>query len=122
MSIIPGLAPALAFMVPREGAGAGTAFLLQVGAMVLIFYFVLIRPQQKEAKRHQQTLAALKKGDEVVTGGGIIGTVVHAAEDRLTIKTADNTRLVVQRARIAQRINADDAKAGDKKGSGAKKG
>jgi preprotein translocase subunit YajC len=116
MLSISGFMPALVLMVPREGAGAGAAFLLQVGAMVAIFYFVLIRPQQKEAKRHRETLAALKKGDEVVTGGGIIGTIVHAAEDRLTIKTGDNTRLVVQRARIAQRLNVEDAAgAGSKK-------
>lgn len=113
----PGFLPALALMVPREGAGAGTVMLLQIGAMVAIFYFLLIRPQQKEAKRHREMLAAVKKGDEVVTNGGIIGTVIHAAEDRLTIKTADNTRIVVQRGRIATVMGADDtADAGAKKG------
>lgn len=104
----PGFLPALVLMVPREGAGAGTVMLLQIGAMVAIFYFLLIRPQQKEAKRHREMLAALKKGDEVVTSGGIIGTVVHAAEDRLTIKTADSTRLVVQRGRIAGVVGVED--------------
>ena len=97
----PGFHPALALMVPREGAGAGTVMFLQIAAMVAIFYFLLIRPQQKEAKRHREMLAAVKKGDEVITNGGIIGTVVHAAEDRLTIKTGD-TRLVVMRGRVAQ--------------------
>jgi preprotein translocase subunit YajC len=47
-------------------------------------------------------LENLKEGDEVVTNGGVIGTIVHVKDDRLTIKTAENTRLVVQRARIAQ--------------------
>lgn len=109
----PGFHPALALMVPREGAGAGTVMFLQIAAMVAIFYFLLIRPQQKEAKRHREMLAALKKGDEVVTNGGIIGTVVHAAEDRLTIKTGD-TRLVVLRGRVAQVVQ-EPAEASSKK-------
>lgn len=113
MSPIPGILPALALMVPREGAGAGTVFLLNIAAFVAIFYFLLIRPQRKEAKRHQDMLASLKKGDEVVTSGGIIGTVVHAAEDRLTLKSGDNTRIVVQRARVAQRLgDPEGAEAG----------
>ena len=53
-------------------------------------------------------IAALKKGDEVVTNGGIIGTVIHVQDDRLTIKTDENTRLVVERARIA-RVSTGDA-------------
>lgn len=99
----PGVHPALALMVPREGAGAGTVMILQLVAMGAIFYFLLIRPQRLEAKRHREMLAAIKKGDEVVTNGGIVGTVVHAAEDRLTLRTGD-TRVVVQRARVAQVI------------------
>lgn len=77
-------------------------FLLQLVAIGFIFYFLLIRPQRKEQERHRKMIQELKKGDEVVTNGGIIGTVVHTQEDRLTIKTADDTRLVVQRGRIAQ--------------------
>jgi preprotein translocase subunit YajC len=114
MSPIPGTFPALLLMVPREGASAGVVFLLNIAAFVAIFYFLLIRPQRQEAKRHQEMLASLKKGDEIVTSGGIIGTVVHAADDRLTIKSADNTRIVVQRARVAGRMNDGD-KAGDGK-------
>jgi preprotein translocase subunit YajC len=71
-------------------------------AIGVIFYFLLIRPQRKEQQRHRQMIEELKKGDEVITAGGIIGTVVHAQDDKLTIKTGENTRLVVQRARIAQ--------------------
>ncbi len=109
MLSIPGFAPALALMAPREGGASSTVFLLQIGAMVAIFYFLLIRPQQKEQKRHKAMLAALKKGDEVVTNGGIIGSVVHVEDDRLTVKTADNTRLTVQRGRIAQVLGPRDA-------------
>lgn len=87
---------------PREGGSSSMIFLLQMVAIGVIFYFLLIRPQRKEQQRHKTMIEQLKKGDEVVTNGGIIGTVVHTQEDRLTIKTGENTRLVVQRGRIAQ--------------------
>ena len=77
-------------------------FLLQMVAIGAIFYMLLIRPQRREQQRHRVMIQELKKGDEVVTNGGIIGTVVHVQDDRLTIKTAENTRIVVQRGRIAQ--------------------
>jgi len=76
--------------------------LMQFVAIGFIFYFLLIRPQRKEQQRHREMLDQLKKGDEVITAGGIVGTVVHIQDDRLTIKTAENTRLVIQRSRIAQ--------------------
>jgi preprotein translocase subunit YajC len=87
---------------PREGGNTTMIFLLQMVAIGVIFYMLLIRPQRKEQERHKNMIQQLKKGDEVVTNGGIIGTVVHAQDDRLTIKTAENTRIVVQRSRIAQ--------------------
>lgn len=98
--------PILAVLAaPREGGNATMIFLLQMVAIGVIFYMLLIRPQRKEQERHKNMIQALKKGDEVVTNGGIIGTVVHAQDDRLTIKTAENTRIVVQRGRIAQRLD-----------------
>jgi preprotein translocase subunit YajC len=88
--------------VPREGGNSSMILLAQFVAIGFIFYFLLIRPQRKEQQRHRQMIEELKKGDEVITAGGIIGTVVHAQDDRVTVKTGENTRLVVQRARIAQ--------------------
>lgn len=90
------------FGVPREGADGTMIFLIQMMAIFAIFYFLLIRPQRKEQQRHQELIRNVKKGDSVVTAGGIIGTVVHAQEDRVTIKTGENTRVVVERARIAR--------------------
>jgi preprotein translocase subunit YajC len=87
--------------VPREGGNAGMIFLVQMGLIFAIFYFLLLRPQSKQRQRHEQMLKELKKGDEIVTSGGIIGRVVHVEEDRLTLKTGDNTRLTVDRARVA---------------------
>ena len=88
--------------VPREGGNSSMILLAQFVAIGFIFYFLLIRPQRKEQQRHRQMIEELKKGDEVITAGGIIGTVVHAQDDRVTVKTGENTRVVIQRARIAQ--------------------
>ena len=95
--------------VPREGGNATLIFMLQMGAIFAIFYFLLIRPQRKEQERHRKMIDQLKKGDEVVTAGGIIGTVVHVQDDRVTVKTAENTRLVVQRGRVAQVVTGSGA-------------
>ena len=87
---------------PREGGNSSMIFLMQMVAIGVIFYFLLIRPQRKEQQRHRSMIEQLKKGDQVITNGGIIGTVVHTEDDRCTIKTGENTRVVVQRTRIAQ--------------------
>ena len=83
------------------------------GAIFAIFYFVLIRPQSMQRKKHDELVLSLKKGDEIVTTGGLVGEVVFikemgdektaGLEDRVTIKTGD-TRVVIERGRIA-RIN-----------------
>ncbi|MCG6956359.1 MAG: preprotein translocase subunit YajC [Gemmatimonadetes bacterium] len=97
-------------MVPRQGGSAGIIFMGQMLLIFAIFYFLLIRPQSKERQRHEQMLKEIKKGDEVVTNGGIIGTVVHAEPNRLTVRTGDNTRLTVDRSRVAQVLAPKGAK------------
>lgn len=87
--------------VPREGGAGSTIFMVQMGLIFAIFYFLLIRPQAKERKRHEEMLKGVKKGDEIVTSGGIIGKVVHVDENRLTVKTGENTRITVDRGRVA---------------------
>jgi len=99
--------------VPREGGNSGTIFLVQMMVIFAIFYFLLLRPQAKERQRHEEMLKSVKKGDEIITGGGIIGKVVHVEETRLTIKTGDDTRLTVDRSRIATIV---DPKAATKEG------
>ncbi len=91
-------------MAPAEGGGGLMVIFVQLALIFLIFYWLLIRPQQKERQRHEEMIQALRKGDEIVTSGGIIGTIVHAEEDRITVKTAENTRLVVERGRVARRL------------------
>jgi preprotein translocase subunit YajC len=82
----------------------------QFAALIAIFYFLLIRPQRKAQKRHQEVLGALKRGDQVMTEGGILGEVVHINEDKVTIKSAE-ARFVVARAKIARVLNAPEKTA-----------
>jgi preprotein translocase subunit YajC len=89
-------------MAPRQGGSAGLIFMVQMVLIFVIFYFLLIRPQSKERQRHEGMLKALKKGDEIVTNGGLIGTVIHVEENRLTVRTGENTRVTVDRGRVAQ--------------------
>ncbi|HEX7118058.1 MAG TPA: preprotein translocase subunit YajC [Longimicrobiales bacterium] len=91
---------------PRQGASGGLVFAIQLLAIFVIFYFLLIRPQRKVQQRHQQMLAALKRGDQVMTEGGILGEVIHLAEDRVTLKTGES-RVVVARAKIARVFTAE---------------
>lgn len=95
-----------------------TQMIFVYGAIFAIFYFILIRPQQKQRKKHDELVRSLKKGDEIVTAGGVIGEVVHIAvtgqdaaklDDRITIKSGD-TRLIIERGRIARVVSAETAK------------
>lgn len=65
-----------------------------------IIYFLMIRPKVKQERKHREQIAQLKKGDEVVTAGGVIGEVIHIKDDRVTIKSGES-RFVVMRDRIA---------------------
>jgi len=93
----------LSLMAPASGSAGGSLALLvlQFGAIILIFYFLLIRPQSKARKRHAEILSQLKKGDDITTAGGIIGKVKDVKDDRITIESGSAT-LVVERARIVR--------------------
>lgn len=94
----------------QEGGGAGASvWLLNLGLIALIFYFLLFRPHRKEQQRHRAMVESLQKGDEVVMAGGLVGTVVHVAPDRLTLKTADNTRVVVDRMKVGHKLTDEEA-------------
>ena len=84
-----------------------TRLLFTFVPLILIFYFLLIRPQRKLQQKHMDMIKALKKGDEVVTDGGIIGQIVHLTDDRATIRTGENTRIVVVRAKIARVVSSE---------------
>lgn len=80
--------------------------------MFVVFYFFLIRPQQKRQKERTSMLNSLKKGDKVVTIGGIHGKIVELGEERVTLKVSDNTRLVFERSAINS-VASDDQPASE---------
>lgn len=89
-------------MARPEGQGGGMSFLIiQLGLIALVFYFLIIRPQSQARKRHEALLEDLKKGDEVVTSGGVMGKVTDIKDARITIETG-TAQIVVLRQRITQ--------------------
>lgn len=108
-----GIAWAMAPSQPGAGAGGGpgsmlTGFLPLI-IIFVIFYFLLIRPQQKRAKDHRTMLAALKKGDKVVTSGGIYGLVESVTENTVVLKIAENVKVKFGKGYIASvRSSADE--------------
>jgi preprotein translocase subunit YajC len=70
-------------------------------AFVVIFYFMLIRPQQKKAKEHQAMLTKLASGDEIVTTGGMLGKVIEVGDSFITLEVADGVRVKVQKFQVA---------------------
>jgi preprotein translocase subunit YajC len=107
--------PALSVLALLQTGGGSSLlpFLIQIVAIFAIFYFLLIRPQQKQRRQHEEALRNIKRGDEVVTAGGIVGEIVHIKEavvdgaprktmdDRVTIRSGES-RLIVERGRIAK--------------------
>lgn len=83
-------------------------FLRQFGPLILIFvifYFLLIRPQQKREKERKKMLASLKKGDDVITIGGIYGKILNIKDDVLTLEVGDKVKINVTRSAIGNVIN-----------------
>ena len=83
-----------------EGAAGFTGFIPLI-LMFVIFYFLLIRPQQKKTKEHRQMVASLKKGDRIVTSGGIHGRITGMDEVTLTVEIADKVRVKVARGNVS---------------------
>lgn len=90
--------------------GGGFASLIPLILIMVIFYFLLIRPQQKKVKEHRDTVEALKKGDKVLTGGGIFATVTDVQEDSLTVKIAEGVTIKVKKDTIAGTVEKTPAK------------
>ncbi len=113
------ITPAYAQAGAPAAADPMTAMLMQIAPLVLIvivFYFLLIRPQQQARKRHMEMVAALKKGDVVVTSGGLIGKVRSVADDEVRLELAPNVEVRVVRGTIGEvRSKSDPAPANDSK-------
>lgn len=97
-------------MAPGQGQGGQQgspySFLIFMGLLFAVFYFILIRPQQKRSKEHRQLLQNLKKGDKVVTTGGLQGTVVGLSDTVVTVEIADKVKVKVGRNYIAGLIKS----------------
>ena len=94
-----------------SGSGSGIAQFIRLILIFVIFYFFLIRPQQKKAKDHKAMVAALKRGDEVVTSGGIVGKVERIlGEDKLDLSISENVTVQVVQSTIQSILNKPDAK------------
>ena len=108
------------------GAPPTASYLFPILAIVFIYYFVLIRPQQKESQRHRKLIDSLKKGDEVVTDSGLVGTVVAVQDEFVVLKAGENVKLKFLKSKVWNRVSAvgdsgksdKDAKNGKTKDSG----
>ncbi|HEY9103616.1 preprotein translocase subunit YajC [Chitinimonas sp.] len=108
------ISTAYAADAPAAAATSGASSLMQFLPMIVIFvlfYFLLIRPQQKRMKEQKAMLDAIAKGDEVVTNGGVLGRVVKAGDAYLTIEIADGVEIVVQRGAVAAKLEKGTVKA-----------
>jgi len=90
-----------------QGGGAGLIGLWPIILIFVIFYFLLIRPQQKRQKEHQKMLESLRKGDRVVTSGGIYGTVVGVKENVVVLKIAENVKVEFAKSAVSHIISRD---------------
>ena len=84
----------------KPGATQGLGMFLPLILIFLIFYLLIVRPQQKQAKKRQEMINTLKKGDEVVTVGGVHGKVVGVADQILTVEIADNCKIKMERSGV----------------------
>lgn len=93
----------LALMAPQGGDGGGSMIstLLMFGLIIVIFYFMIIRPQSKRQKERQKMLDAMKKGDKVVTSGGIHGKIIAMEDKTVLVEIADNIKVKVEKSAVS---------------------
>jgi len=91
------------------GQGGGFGTFVPLILMFAIFYFLLIRPQQKKAKLHKAMLSAVKKGDKVVSSGGLHGVITGISDDVITMEIAPKIRVKVSRGSIAGVLKRDES-------------
>jgi preprotein translocase subunit YajC len=91
--------------------GSGIAQFIPLILIFVIFYFFLIRPQQKRVKDHKAMVASLKRGDEIITSGGIIGTIDRVMEDdRIEVIIGENTKVQIIRSTITSLLKKEEVK------------
>ena len=99
---------------PATGQQAGPEGMIFFVGMLVLMYFLLIRPQQKRAKEHKKLVESIGKGDEVVTNGGILGKITETSEQYVTLEIANNVQIKMQRHAIAAVLPKGSIKAAEK--------
>jgi preprotein translocase subunit YajC len=102
---------------PAPSGGGGSSFMFMMIAMIAIIYFVMIRPEQKRQKARQKMLSALKKGDRILTVGGVIGVIANVKDSSYLIKTGEGTVIEFSKASVQNILTGDDV---EKAAEGAK--
>ena len=98
----------------QAGQAGGIAGFLPIIILFAIFYFLLIRPQQKKAKEHKEMIENLKKGNRVVTSGGIFGTIISLDDTTIGLEIAEKVKIKVARSNIAGLISDNEPQAKSK--------
>ena len=110
--LMPDVAWAMA-PTPAGGGGGGSQLmptLVMFAAMFAIFYFLMIRPQQRQKAQREQMLRAIKRGDKVVTTSGMFGTVTNLSDTTVTLRVADQVKLEFERGSIGRVVEAQSDK------------
>jgi preprotein translocase subunit YajC len=111
------LAPTLAYAGAAGDGGfggfGGFQAMVPLLLMFAVFYFILIRPQQQKQKKHREMLQHLKTGDQVITSGGLFGTIMAIDEQKITLRIADNVKVEVGRSFVASRVGWEGEKKKD---------
>lgn len=108
------ITPAFAQAAGDSAAGGGLVGFLPFLLIIVVFYFLLIRPQQKRMKQHKEMVSAIRRGDVVVTAGGLIGKIAKVEDDEVQVDLADGVRVKVVRSTITD-VRSRTEPANDKK-------
>ncbi len=98
-------------MMPPQGGNQGSGMIstiIMFGAIFLIFYFMIIRPQQKRAKEREKMLSNLQKGDKIITSGGLHGSVVAIEDKTVLVQISDNVKVKYERSAIATIVSTKE--------------
>lgn len=93
-------------MMPQgqDGGGGGLiSMLIMFGLVILVMYFLMIRPQQKRQKEHQAMIESVRSGDQIITNAGIHGRVTSTSDKTIDIQIADNVKITIEKSAIAQK-------------------
>ncbi len=94
---------------PGGSGGGGLGFFLPLIAFGLIMYALIIRPQQRQQKEHKKMISEIKRGDQIITSGGMHGRVTGVADDVITLEIADRVRIKLNKSGVGSRISGAEA-------------